>query len=385
MNVLVTSHLYPSELSRTAGSFVHNQVRFLQEHAAVRCVVPTPWFPVPWVGKWGAYRRLAHRETVDGVDITRPRYLTLPRRWLLQRAWRSYLGALHRVGFEAEVIHAHCAYPDGLAAVHYGRRSRMPVVITVHGHDLKDLGARGSRWRPLVAEALAGADAVIAVSEELAGRAADLGVPEARLHPIPNGVDGELFRPTGERRPGEGGWELLYVGRFDPAKGMGLLLDAVARLRAGGRPVRARCVGGASATGTAEVFRRQLAELGIADAVDLEDEVTWADLPRIMNRADVFVLPSYSEGLPLSLLEAQACGLPAVTTRCGGPEEVVDDEVGELVAVGDVEALTGALARVLDAYGRFDRQHIGARTRERYDYRQVAARIAAVYEQVAAA
>jgi len=319
---------------------------------------------------------------MDGVEVMRPRYLTLPRRWLLQRAWRSYLGALHRAGTPADVIHAHCAYPDGLAAVHYGRWARIPVVITVHGHDLKDLAAAGSRWRPLVAEALAGADAVIAVSQELAGRAADLGVQAERLHTIPNGVDGELFHPAGDRVPGEGGWELLYVGRFDPAKGMGLLLEAVARLRATGCPVRARCVGGAAATGTGEAFRRQAESLGIGAAVEFVDEVAWTDLPRHMNRADVFVLPSYSEGLPLSLLEALACGLPAVTTRCGGPEEVVDEEVGEVVGVGDLDALTGALGRVLDGYGRFDRQRIGARTRERYDYRPVAARIATVYEEV---
>jgi len=96
------------------------------------------------------------------------------------------------------------------------------------------------------------------------------------------------------------------------------------------------------------------------------------------------VLPSYSEGLPLSLLEAQACGLPAVTTRCGGPEEVVDAEVGEVIAVGDAAELAASLGRVIDRYAEFSRERIGARTRQRYDYRAVAARISAVYDTVTA-
>ncbi|MBM4321815.1 MAG: glycosyltransferase family 4 protein, partial [Deltaproteobacteria bacterium] len=161
MDVLIASHLYPSAVSRTAGSFVHNQARFLRERVSLRCVAPVPWWPLPWPGRWGAYHRLPDREVIDGIEVRRPRYLLLPRRWLFGCAWRTYLGALERAATPADVLHAHCAYPDGLAAVHGGRRTRTPVVITVHGHDLKDLGSRGSPWRRRVAAALAGADAVI--------------------------------------------------------------------------------------------------------------------------------------------------------------------------------------------------------------------------------
>ena len=67
MNVLVASHLYPSDISRTAGSFVHNQVRFLRDHCSVEVVSPTPFFPLPGFGRWSQYRSLAASEALDGV------------------------------------------------------------------------------------------------------------------------------------------------------------------------------------------------------------------------------------------------------------------------------------------------------------------------------
>lgn len=385
MNLLVASHLYPSSLSRTAGSFVHNQARFLAALAGVRVVSPTPWFPpLPGFGRWSAYPTLPRREVLDGVELERPSYLTFPRRIFFSRVWRFYLGALVRSQEGRplpDLIHAHCAYPDGLAAVEYGRLLGRPVVITVHGHDLKDL-PRDPRWRPLVARALQQAQAVVAVSQELGGLARELGARGLRV--IPNGVDCELFRP-GSRRPGEGGWRLLYVGRFDAAKGLGVLLEALALLRQRRGDISLKLVGGSSATGTEAPFREQVARLGLGDCVEFAAEVPWAEVPRQMGEADVFVLPSFSEGLPLVLVEALACGLPLVATRCGGPEELVRPGLGQLVGVREVEGLARGIEAVLDHYADYDRQAIRRRAEEEYDYRRIAARLLAVYEEVLSA
>lgn len=382
MKLLVASHLYPSSLSRTAGSFVHNQTRFLADLAEVRVASPTPWFPpLPGFGRWSAYAALPRHERPDGVELARPAYLTFPRRVFFSQVWRSYRRALERAGQGhplPDLIHAHCAYPDGLAAVEYGRQLGRPVVITVHGHDLKDL-PRDPRWRGLVARALQGAQAVIAVSQELGRLAQELGARGLRV--IPNGVDCELFRP-GIRRPGEGGWRLLYVGRFDAAKGLGVLLEAMALLRQRRRDISLKLVGGSSATGTAAPFRAQVARLGLGECVEFAAEVPWAEVPRQMGEADVFVLPSFSEGLPLVLVEALACGLPLVATRCGGPEELVQPGLGQLVGVREVEGLARGIEAVLDHYGDYDRQAIRRRAEAEYDYRRIAARLLAVYEDV---
>ena len=383
MNVLISSHLYPSCLSQLAGSFVHNQVRFLKEHCHIESIVPTPWFPLPGFGRWSAYRKTAARERMDGVEVRRPRYVTYPRRFMLAAAWRSYLKALKGASDHVpDVIHAHCAYPDGLAAVHYGRSIGRPVVITVHGHDMKDL-SRHPRWRSLIREALQGADAVIAVSEELARLVEEVGeVARSRVKRIPNGVDCSLFGFDGKRRAGENGWNILYVGRFDPAKGIGLLLEASATLIAQGRDLQVRLVGGGTSTGKGEEFRRQAHELGIADKVTFVDEVAWQDIARHMAAADLFVLPSFSEGFPLVIVEALASGLPVVATRCGGPEEVVGEGVGRLAAVGDAADLQRQIAHVIDHYDSYDRASIRQLAEEQFDYSKIALRIKSVYDEV---
>ena len=384
MKLLVTSHLYPSLLSHTAGSFVHNQVRFLSHHCDIQVVVPTPWFPFPFFRRWSAYRSLPQREQLDGIEVHRPRYVTLPRRVLFAHIWRSYLAAMERsVETRPDLVHAHCAYPDGCAAVRYGRINEVPVVVTVHGHDIKELPHANPLWRALIVDALNEAAAVIAVSSDLASRVKEFGVPADRIHTIPNGVDCELFKPDPSYTPGKEGWHLVYIGRFDPAKGIGVLLEAFARLQRRRSDVQLTLVGGNEATGLEDRFERQMNELGLVrQNVRWVREVSWGEIPKFLRTADLFVLPSFSEGLPLSLIEAMACGLPVVSTRCGGPEEAVDDNVGTLISVGAVDELESAILGILNNYRRYDRTAIRHRAVRMYDYRSVAARINELYNTV---
>ncbi len=385
MKILVTSHLYPSPLSHTSGIFVHNQVRFLRAHCQVQVVNPVPYFPLPGFGRWSAHRRLPRRQVMDEVEMWRPRYVTLPRRIAFSWVWRSYLRALERVEVDRpDVVHAHVAYPDGLAAVTYGRRRRVPVVLTVHGGDIKILPRANPRWRRRVQAALNGANAVIAVSQQMRQLVVELGCAADKVRLIPNGVDCQLFNHSATRAPGAGGWQLLYVGRFDAAKGIGVLLQALGRLRRRRGDFALTLVGGNANTGTGAQFLEEVAALGLQQQVRFLGEVPWSEMPRLMAAADLFVLPSFSEGLPGVLLEAMACGLPLLSTRCGGPEEIVDLEVGRLVEVKDVEGLEQALDDMLNNYQRYDRSAIRRRAQEHYDYRRLAQRIHQVYAEALA-
>lgn len=386
MRVLVASHLYPSSLSLTSGSFVHNQVRFLRAHCNIRVISPTPWFPpLPGFGRWSSYGRIKRQEVLDRVEVNRPPYLALPRRMLFAHNWRSYLAALHRDNSgPPDLIHAHCAYPDGLAAVEYGRRLGLPAVITVHGHDIKELPGIRSHWRSLVVRALEQAAVVIANGRDLRERVLDLGIPSHKVETIPNGVDCQVFCNDFARQPGAGGWRLLYVGRIDPRKGIGELLEAMAVLRSKRDDVRLKLIGGNPAGGLPDRFRRQMEKLGLQGCVEFLEEVPWDQVPQHMAAADVFVLPSLYESFGVVLVEAMACGLPLVATRCGGPSEIVEEGTGRLVEVADVKGLAEALDEVIRDHRSFDRVAIRRSAEEKYDYRQVAARIHQVYEEALA-
>jgi glycosyltransferase involved in cell wall biosynthesis len=161
----------------------------------------------------------------------------------------------------------------------------------------------------------------------------------SRIACIPNPV----LEPAERSVPPERN-TILFLGLICRNKGIFDLLDAVAAVRASVPDVRLVCAGDGELEAVAEHARR----LGISDAVTFPGWVTGAQKQAWMQRASVFVLPSYAEGMPMSLLEAMAAGIPSVTTAVGSVPEVVADGVnGLLIAPGDVAALERQLSRLL--------------------------------------
>jgi glycosyltransferase involved in cell wall biosynthesis len=137
---------------------------------------------------------------------------------------------------------------------------------------------------------------------------------------------------------------VLFLGRLHPDKGVLDLLEAVARVRTAVPDVRLVCAGEGDRIGVA----RAAESLGIADAVKFTGWVGPSGKRALLESAAVLALPSYWEGLPLSLLEAMAAGVPAVASAVGGvPEALVDGVGGYLIAPGDKASLERHLRRLL--------------------------------------
>ncbi len=188
---------------------------------------------------------------------------------------------------------------------------------------------------------------VIAVSSTLR----DLALrtwPEGRIEVIPNGVDVDRFQPCTHRDSAEVGGEMLLVvvARLIEIKGIQHLLTALSLLpEEMRRKIHLRLCG----TGPYEAeLRRQAEQVGMTAQVEFSGLVSYEEIPARLHEADLFVLPSLQEGLPLSLLEAMASGLPVVATTVGGiPGMVKDGENGLLVPAADPTALRDALVRLL--------------------------------------
>ncbi len=163
-----------------------------------------------------------------------------------------------------------------------------------------------------------------------------------KLRVVHCGVDPTRYKPRVHAGPGS---RLLFVGRLTPGKGVSLLLESVRRLES--EPLDAVLTVVGDGDYRAELERLAL-ELRISSRVTFLGYQSQTAVRRLLAEADVFVLPSFAEGVPVSLMEAMAAGLPVVATAVGGVSELVEHErTGLVVPPGDVEALTAALERLI--------------------------------------
>src|SRR3989454_1598620 len=239
--------------------------------------------------------------------------------------------------FRPELLHAHFATEPTAAARELAAELRVPFTFTAHGYDIY-------RKPPAdFADRAAAAAAVITVSEANARFIVKtFSVPTAQIHVIPCGVNAERFSPQGERLEPP---HVVCVARLRPVKNLGLLLEGCAALQSRGVEFRCVLVGDGSCRDELEAMR---ARLGLARVVEFAGAAEQAEVLAWWQRATIAALTSTSEGMPVSLMEAAACGVPAVAPAVGGIPELVEDGVtGLLVPVGDTQALAAALEQLL--------------------------------------
>jgi sugar transferase (PEP-CTERM/EpsH1 system associated) len=229
-----------------------------------------------------------------------------------------------------------------------------------HGWDIADPDGNNRRYQLLRKLYQYFVHQFVAVSEQLHSYLLHrIGVPDSRVHLIPNGVDTDRFRPwqAGDTTPQgypfnkQDHWVIGTVGRLEPIKNQTLLAHAFVHLvhnqTSGAERLRLVIVG----AGPLEPEVRQ-----ILVAAGLQDRL-WlpgmrADVPDILRALDCFVLPSLSEGTSCTLQEAMACGLNVIATAVGGnPQLLADGQHGLLVPSGDVQAMSAAIDRYWQQLG----------------------------------
>ena len=260
-------------------------------------------------------------------------------------------------------VHAHFTAPSAdvaqlLAA--FGAARDGPGTWTwsfsAHGADIQDTSSR------LLAEKIRRAAFVVSVSDFGRGQLLQLVDQEhwAKIRVVRCGVDLASF-PVAYRSPAEvRPLDVLSVGRLVAVKGQAVLVDALSRVCAAGVDARLTIVGDGPLR---EPLEYQAKQLGIAHRVSFPGRIGQDEIRDFYERADLFCLPSFTEGLPVVLLEAMATGLPVIASGVMGIPELVDHHVGRLVPAGRPDRLAEAIREVGELPDRG--QGLGAEGRRR--------------------
>jgi glycosyltransferase involved in cell wall biosynthesis len=333
------------------------------------------------------YAGLAPFERVEGVPVYR---LPIPGPYQLGSLVFTLAALPLLARLRPHIVHAHELLSPTTTALAAKRVLGCPVVAKVLRGGVDGDLAKLRRNR-LSARRVAiirdRVDAFVAISREIDGELAALGVPQERRAFIPNGVDLDRFAPAApcERQALRAQLGLpdvpiaVFSGRLAPEKRIDLLLATWPEVRAAHPDALLLLVGEGPEQ---ERYARAAGCMGarFAGAV--------ADVAPYLRAADLFVLPSATEGLSNALLEALAAGLPAVATSVGGtPDILANGESGLLVPAGDPPALLRALLALLgdgalrERFGKSGR----ARVSGAYALPATALRLRALYDQLIAA
>jgi len=251
--------------------------------------------------------------------------------------------------FRPALLHAHFAIEPTAQARSLATMIGIPFTFTAHGYDIYRIPP------PDFADRVAAAAAVITVSRANARHISQsFDIALNRIHVIPCGVNTALFCPADASTGSIAGMGsqssaaiplILCIARYEPVKNLGLLLQACALLRDRGTRFRCVIIGEGRCRAELEAAR---AQLGLNLLVEMTGVAEQKQVLAFLRRAAVAVLPSHIEGMPVSLMEAGACGVPVVATRVGGIPELVEHEVtGLLTPPGDPSSLASALEAVL--------------------------------------
>jgi glycosyltransferase involved in cell wall biosynthesis len=296
----------------------------------------------------------------------------------LAKAGSFYRGLLKESKYD--LVHAFFGFPTGWLCYRTGKR--LPYVISLRGSDVPGANARLKLdYRilgPLVFKPIwQKASALVACSEGLKARALQF-LPSAEIQVIPNGVDLQRFCPA-QNQTDSRELRLLTVGRLSVTKRLPLLLEMIELLRAEGGQAHLTVVGGGALEAE---LRQQLGERSLRDAVTLLGRREGSEMPEIYRQHDLFVSASMQEGMSNAMLEAMASGLPIVTTRCEGVDELIGDN-GLVVEDARPKTLAAAIRRLVEDPALRQAMSVAARKKaESFGWDKVAEAYLRLYAKV---
>lgn len=241
-----------------------------------------------------------------------------------------------------KIVHIHTAsynsFNRSTLFISLAKFFKRKVVIHIHGGGFKEYYEKNTSF---VHKNLLKCDTIIALTEYWKEFFEGLGFENVIV--VPNIVDSPTIQ---ERKCNDGKKHILYLGLITKAKGIFDLIDTIYEHK---EDLKGNIVLHVGGNGETETLKKKIGNYSLQNIVIFEGWVSGDKKVQLLNNADIFILPSYTEGLPISILEAMSYSLPVISTPVGGiPEVIKDGENGFLIKPGDIDALYNAIIKLVD-------------------------------------
>lgn len=358
--IFVISNMYPTKEHLSYGIFVKNQVEQLKGQGIETVLAVNT---NPNTGKVNVLKKYAA--------------------WALQ-----VLSVFSKNKKSIGLSHSHYVFPSGMFSYWLKQRYGLPYIVTAHGGDINKMAKKSARIKGYTEKILQHADHVIAVGEELASDITrDFQVPDDRISVMSMGIDRNVFHQPKSKKEAAQSLEMdaervnfLFVGNIIQEKGVEELIEAFLKIdETYENRASLYCVG---STKNADFSTKMKDIAAKSKNIHFLEPMPQDKLASYFQAADVFVLPSYIEGLGLVALEALACGTPVIASDVGGLHYMLQGGAGVLVPPKNVDALFKELDNVVQQNGtlKISIERVDELL-QRHDSKEIIARLTNLYEK----
>ena len=391
MHVLVIPSWYPKDSSDVHGSFFREQVLSLQSEklsggsSKMGVIYPTLISVKKILSKKYENRKGLVFQDDEGLATVRyfeydifSKFSNLRGlRWRLlgHKLFEEYIKKFGK----PDLLHAHSLLYGGVLANELYQKYGVPFIVTEHASGYS-LGKYDARQIKQASATLKSASRLLAVSPNLAKDLQKVFLDsEYNWEIVPNCINSEFQNVVPERRVNKNNeFVFLAVALLTKNKSVDTLIRAFSKISSRYKNFVLRIGGDGPERARLEDLCKQL---NLEDRISFLGRLDRHQVIDEMSTANMFTLSSNYETFGVVVVEALACGLPVISTRCGGPESIVNDCNGFLVPTRDEEALAEAMVRAYEEYSQFDAQRIRQQCLSRYSAEVVTKQLMQIYKE----
>ena len=383
IHVLVIPSWYPTLESPLSGIFFKEQTENLLDfNVKVGVVYPeVRWLSTFSISKFKKNHFQVKEYNEDGLTVIRmhgwnvfPKFPVKRDMYWVNKAIQLSEKYMNKYG-KPDVIHAHSTLWGGYAAMILSQKYNIPYVVTEHLTEF----ARGliEEWKiPYINKVFDNANKALAVSSPFANLLQKYS-KNNKIEVLHNPVDMEFFDVPKARIKEP--FTFLTVAFLAHKKGIDILIKAFDKAFKGKNNIKLKIGGDGDERSNLEKLAN---DLGLSEQVEFLGILSRDMVKSKMKSSNVFVLPSRFETFGIVYIEALATGIPAIGTKCGGPEDIVSEDVGKLVEVGDIDALAEAMLYVYENYESYDSCKLREYCSDNFSKEAVTTKLIKIYNDI---